>query len=319
VNVRGGTRLARVARLASVPLKTLKELNPELLRSRVPPGLSYELRLPPSALPTYRRNAARASAGTRKLLVHRVRYGDSVSSIAAQYGVSARLLRQINQIRSQREVRPGVRLLVPDTGRRRPARQGRGNTPRALVAVTPDVPVPAGHEAVYYPVVAGDELTGIARALGVPLAELLAANGVTAAARLMPGMVLRAFVPTGKLPRGVRLLDARDVRVVAVNSVAFHTAHAQRHGQRRIVYRVRPGDTMPRIARRYGVSRGAIARYNKIYRNARLRPGTRLVLYVRGRQRRRWRRRRGRPHRRARPRTTRTRGRRAAAKRPHRP
>lgn len=291
VNVRGGTRLAQVARLASISIKTLRELNPELRRNRVPPGQSYELRLPKGSLLTYRKKAARSSVGARKLVVHTVRYGDSVGSIAAQNGISARLLRRINQIRNRREVRPGVKLLVP-AGSRRARRRHRTPQKRTLIAVTPVLAQPAGHLTIYYPVVAGDDLQGVAKALGVSLIDLIAWNAVTARAKLIPGMVLRAVVAPNRFPKGVRLLDPRSIRVLTVNSVPFHVAHAQRRNRRRIIYRVRHGDTMRRVSRRFGISRGAIGRYNKINRGAKLRPGQRLVLYTRTRRSRRRKRRR---------------------------
>lgn len=296
VNVRGGTRLAHVAKLASISLKTLQELNPELRRNRVPPGQSYELRLPKGSLVTYRQKAARSSAGSRKLVVHKVRYGDSVRSIAKQYAISARLLRRINQIRNRREVRPGVKLLVPAGPKHTPRRQ-RAAGKRTLIAVTPEPGMPAGHRTIYYPVVDGDDLPAVAVALGVSLTDLIAWNAVTVRAKLMPGMVLRAIVAPHRVPRGVRLLDPSTLQVVTVNSVPFHVAHAVRRNRRRIVYRVRRGDTMRRVARRYGISRGAIARYNKISRGAKLRPRQRLVLYTRARGRRRWRSRRKRKRR----------------------
>jgi membrane-bound lytic murein transglycosylase D len=46
INVAGGTRLSEVARRAGVPVQILRDYNPALLHDRVPPGPSYELRLP---------------------------------------------------------------------------------------------------------------------------------------------------------------------------------------------------------------------------------------------------------------------------------
>ncbi len=297
VNVRGSTRLAHVAKLASISLKTLRELNPELRRNRVPPGQSYELRLPKDSLVTYRQNSARSSTGARKLVVHKVRYGDSVRSIATQYSISATLLRRINQIRSHREVRPGVRLLVP-AAKKRPPQRRRAPLKKLLIAVTPDAGSPAGHRMIYYPVVAGDALRGVSKALGVSQTDLIAWNAITRRAKLIPGMVLRAAVAPKQVPTGVRLLDPTAIRVVTVNSVDFHVAHALRRNRRRVIYRVRSGDTMRRVARRFGISRGAIGRYNKINRSAKLRPGQHLVVYPRSRGHRRWRGRRDRKRRR---------------------
>ncbi|MFH2010513.1 MAG: LysM peptidoglycan-binding domain-containing protein [bacterium] len=292
VTVSGGTPLNQIARLAGIPLKALKELNPELRRSRVPPGQAYEIRLPREALPTYRQRTARSSAGGRKLAVHVVRYGDSIGSIAADYGTSPALLRQINQIRHQREVRPGVKLLVPARRKGQP-RKARPDL-RPIVGIPSAAAEGADLKAIYYPVVAGDDLPTIARALGVGQASLLVWNNVTASARLLPGMILRAFVPPDRPLSHVRLLDPTAVRVLEVGSVDFHEAHLKQQGSRRIFYRARRGDTLKRVARRFRVSVGGLARENKIHRGAKLTAGQRLVIYTRARRgrSRRWIRRR---------------------------
>jgi membrane-bound lytic murein transglycosylase D len=46
VQVKGGTLLSRVARQQGVSVPVLREYNPAILHDRVPPGPSYELRLP---------------------------------------------------------------------------------------------------------------------------------------------------------------------------------------------------------------------------------------------------------------------------------
>jgi membrane-bound lytic murein transglycosylase D len=46
IKVEGGTRLSEVARRTGVPVQVLRDYNPAILHDRVPPGPSYELRLP---------------------------------------------------------------------------------------------------------------------------------------------------------------------------------------------------------------------------------------------------------------------------------
>lgn len=46
IRVGGGTRLSEVARRTGVPVQVLRDYNPAILHDRVPPGPSYELRLP---------------------------------------------------------------------------------------------------------------------------------------------------------------------------------------------------------------------------------------------------------------------------------
>jgi membrane-bound lytic murein transglycosylase D len=46
IKVKGGTRLGEVAQRTGVSVKVLRKYNPAILHDRVPPGPSYELRLP---------------------------------------------------------------------------------------------------------------------------------------------------------------------------------------------------------------------------------------------------------------------------------
>ncbi|MGH7914417.1 MAG: lytic transglycosylase domain-containing protein [Candidatus Binataceae bacterium] len=46
IKVKGGTRFTEVARHAGVSVRDLRDYNPAILHDRVPPGPSYELRLP---------------------------------------------------------------------------------------------------------------------------------------------------------------------------------------------------------------------------------------------------------------------------------
>lgn len=279
----GGTPLANVAKMAGVPLAAVRELNPELLRNRLPPGQPYELRLPPAALPIYRRAAAQREAGQRSLVTYRVRQGDTLASIAKDHRVSEDLIKRINDIRSHREIRPRVVLLLPA-----PGRQGRPAVSKELrIVALPDVPPPTpDHRAVYYPVVEGDQLDGVARALGVTPVDLLLWNALTADTRLLPGLVLRAYLPGDQVVTGVRLLAPDTLRVVTVNSSEFHELHLGRQNRRRVVIRAKEGDTMQRIATRYGVTRGSLARTNKLSTGALLRPGQPLVIYTKAPQKR---------------------------------
>ena len=272
----GGMALAELAKLAGVQAEALKELNPELLRSRIPPGPPYEVRVPPAALATLRAALAARQVGHRQLGQYTVRQGDSVASIARDHRTTVALIERINDIRNHREVRPGVVLLVPS-----PPPGARPAPEELRVVALPEASPPSPeHRAVFYPVVAGDQLATVAKALGVTVGELLHWNDISADTNLLPGLVLRAFLPKDRALPGVRLLDPATLQVVTVNSPEFHEAQLDRQGRRRRVVRARPGDTLKRIAARTGVSVGSLARTNKLARNAVLRPGQPLVFYT---------------------------------------
>jgi LysM repeat protein len=116
-------------------------------------------------------------------------------------------------------------------------------------------------------------------------------NALNPSARLVSGMVLQAFLPAKHATPGVTLLDNRKVQLVIAGSEEFLDLHEERKGRRRLTYTVRPGDTLRRIARRFGISVGSLLRINQFGRSTRLKPGDTVVVYTEKKARRRRRRR----------------------------
>jgi membrane-bound lytic murein transglycosylase D len=112
--------LRTVAKLSGTRVGAIEDLNPALQRGVVPPG-GYPVRLPSGAGPRFEQTFAalkkeekRQGAGT---LTHRVRRGETPSSIAGRYKISARALMSANGIRNARQMRVGSVLRIPGRGR----------------------------------------------------------------------------------------------------------------------------------------------------------------------------------------------------------
>ena len=101
---------------------------------------------------------------------HTVRAGDTLSDIASDYRVSVGALKRANGLRSSR-IYPGKELLIP-------------------APVERSTPERTASEPGTYEVQKGDTLYDIARRFGVPISELLRANGLRTS-RIYPGDVLR--------------------------------------------------------------------------------------------------------------------------------
>jgi len=111
-----------------------------------------------------------------------------------------------------------------------------------LVQILERIPRTTVEDVLVYRVRRGDTLHRIARRFGVPVERLAEWNGLSATdVRLRPGQVLQ-------IPRSP---DRPDVRGP---SLAFRTSTT--------TYRVRPGDTLYRIAQRLGVSVEVLRRMN---------------------------------------------------------
>lgn len=138
VVVRGPVDLGLIARVTSIPLGDLKQLNPMFVRQRLPAHQDgTELRVPAgqgqdvqvmldakyhpkpltkaeirAAKQAHRRELARAPRHGRRGGTHLVRRGDTLSAIAAHYGTTVPRLQRLNGIGSSRGIRAGQRLRI---------------------------------------------------------------------------------------------------------------------------------------------------------------------------------------------------------------
>jgi len=162
-----------------VDRETLRELNRALRgpiwdgTKRVPRG--YELRLPEDpGRPDSEQLLARVDRDERHYAqipdkYHRVSRGESLSTIAARYGVSIREMMTLNNLRSANFIRAGQRLRLPVAG----------SEARSLA------------EDGVYTVRRGDTLSGIAARAGVRTSTLVALNDIGNAHTIQPGQKLR--------------------------------------------------------------------------------------------------------------------------------
>lgn len=283
VLVPGGMDLRELARWADVAESDLAALNPELRRGFTPPdGTDYALRVPPAAAERLERAlAARQRQGGRTFVEHRVRFGERLRDIGAQYGVGRGELRRLNEL-PHGEPAPGRVLLVPA-----PEQRSEGTGPHELLVVL-DTGLkfdPGDRQEVFFPVRHRMAVAEVADFFRVRPADVGMWNGLDPGADLQRGMVLRLFVaPDFDLDSAV-LVPRSAVTFVRPGSEAASNAlaHARKERAptvRRVVHEVRPGDTLWRIANRYGVTVAAIRAENGLGRRTRLSPGDELEIPV---------------------------------------
>ena len=108
------TDLRLIARCADCTYEEIKELNPEIRRWVTPPHYSkYTLRIPPGKKEAFLSNFAAIPPEQKiKWDRHEVKQGETLSSLAKQYGTSPEAIRDINGIKKNR-VTPGKHLLIP--------------------------------------------------------------------------------------------------------------------------------------------------------------------------------------------------------------
>jgi len=207
--VPGGTELAAMERIVGLPDDTLKEYNPELRRFCTPPTQpNYEIRIPKGFAPIVadRIEQIRSEAKVTFLL-HTVKKGENLASIADKYGTAEPVLKEMNGIK-RGGVKRNARLVIPVTGlSEAEAVPGREVSPAQLTMAHMRVEegirrgrARAGTRSVR--VHKGDTLTRIAADVGVPVSALARANGLSTDSKLKAGTRLR--VPRGRAPHGAK-------------------------------------------------------------------------------------------------------------------
>ncbi len=109
------------AKCAGTDVQTIRKLNPELKRWCTPPNVrNYILKIPQGTLVTFLDNLSKLPAQDRMSpqRIYSSRRGDTLRRIAFRFDLSARLLADLNGLRSiGRRLRPGTRITLPPAGK----------------------------------------------------------------------------------------------------------------------------------------------------------------------------------------------------------
>ncbi|RME34838.1 MAG: LysM peptidoglycan-binding domain-containing protein [Deltaproteobacteria bacterium] len=244
------TDLEVIARLAGCSYDEVKRLNPELLRWSTPPGeRGYVIRLPEGSYQRFVEGYAALDPRDRiHYLRHRVRPGDTLLKLAQKHHIRVEDIIALNDIANPRALRVGTDLILP---------LKKGYTRRPLEELRDD------YIRTYrrtYTVRKGDSLWKIATRFGVTEKELRVWNRLGWSNLLHPGQKL----------------------IVSAKAVRHHRSRSSRHAGpvKKIVYKVRSGDTLWDIGRRYRVATRQIRVWNNLDENHVLHPGDKLTLMV---------------------------------------
>ena len=253
--------LGEAADLAGITRDDMFALNPAFNRMTTPPNGPHRLLLPAASAEPFRlallseEGAAKVAAAAVEpppVTRHRVRRGDTLTSIARRYDVSVDALRAANDIRGS-VIRPGETLVIPTAGASSATMAAVAAPREEIAAQLPERQRPAAPPKPRVHVVkSGDTLWGVARRYGVTVPALAAANGLTAQSTLSLGARLEIPGSGAGAPREATAMT----------------------------YHVRRGDTLSQIAEKFNVSVRQLMTWNRIRQSSSLRAGQRLVVYV---------------------------------------
>ncbi len=244
-----------LANCANTDVNTLRTLNPPILRWCTPPTVdSIALILPQGKAERFLEAYAKIPKDQKTNWIrHRVRSGETLSGIARQYGSTISAIMDVpeNKLRNKHRIPVGKYLLIP--------------APPGGITMA-DVASSSGTETVKdsrdglmhmtYRVKKGDFLSKIADRYGVSIYRLREWNNLHGKRYIYPGQILSIWVPD----------DGSEPMASTVNSDG-NTTH-----------RVRSGENLWVIARRYGVKISEIQGANGMGRRTTINPGQVLII-----------------------------------------
>ncbi|HUU45007.1 MAG TPA: LysM peptidoglycan-binding domain-containing protein, partial [Acidobacteriota bacterium] len=238
--------LKDVARAIGCSTDALVELNPELRRLVTPPDVEpYRFRVPKGLKDTFAACYKDLKASERTEWVrHTVRRGETVSLLARRYGVQASEIARINQLRSAHRISVGQTLTIPVPlayADNRPAPTVSSSSSSASRSV------PAN--GTKYTVRRGDSLWKLAKKHGTTTSAIRRANNMGSRSKLIAGATI--IIP-------------------GMSSGSAATGN--------FWYTIRRGDTISRIARRFGVSIRQIMGANSLSDPDRISVGQRIRI-----------------------------------------
>jgi len=247
VDIGGQLDVSLAARLADIPFNEMRHLNPGWQRWATGPDGPHRLLIPVEKAALFRQQLAALDPAERvRWTRYQVRPGDTLSQIAMRHGISTSVLRQSNGLKSSR-IRSGQRLLIPLS--------------KQAVAIR-ETPSSKGQRVRRtHTVRSGESLWTISRRYGVGYLQLAKWNHLSTKRHLRPGKKLTVWIePDADGPLSGPLIASLD-----------NSASPQ-------AYRVKKGDSLSHIARRFKVSVKDIRRWNTLTGKY-IRPGQTLTLF----------------------------------------
>jgi membrane-bound lytic murein transglycosylase D len=286
--------LGALARVAGTTEAELKKLNPQLRHGRTPPEAGYIVRVPAGGKGAVEQHLAELESEWNGYDAYVMAHGERFEDVATTFGTSVGALRRLNDVKDDTELDGGTIVVVPrvseaDRAKNRAKAKakllGSGVDQKdgepLIVAVPDKDAVVAGKKRVFYRVVIGDSLHGIAKAFGASEAELAAWNGLDGDAKIHPKMVIAAWVAPDfdAEAHRVALLDNDGVVVVTRGSDEHLDLAEQRTGRVREEYTATGKEKLEDVAKKFGLKSHDLARINKISYDTVLAKGDTIIVY----------------------------------------
>jgi membrane-bound lytic murein transglycosylase D len=260
VSVSAAFDLRVIAETINVPVDQLRELNPHLLRWTTPPNdPEFQLIVPEGSASNFS-EAMAAIPGDRRVLWahHTVGRGDTLSTIAKKYGTTVADLTQANGIDARKTIQVGQSLLIPIAGAIPPG------SAVAAGANPVTAPIRVAAKISNYMVRSGDTLSKIAGRFGVTVSDIQRWNKMSSTV-LAVGRSLAVSDPGG---------------AAAAPTQNARAATPVKEEPRKVVHKVRSGETLNRIAQNYKTTVESIRSLNGRADLSVIHPGDQITIFM---------------------------------------
>lgn len=239
--------LSEIANTLSIPEKQIKSLNPELKYALLPQE-SYPLRIPQGTksqfLAAIDKMTPLHQSKPSQCAFHRIRKGETLSSIAHRYGTTAHHLAKMNRMSTRSILRIGKRLRVPD-------KQTVSSKKTNQIAALASKSNKTTKKSVSYTVKPGDNLWILAKKY----------NSTTKA------------IQTANKMKGSSLHIGQKLNIPQLSSSECRVAYGKKS-----TYWVKSGDSPFTIAQKYNMTLQRLLALNHLTKRSKIYPGQKLLV-----------------------------------------
>ncbi len=258
VEIDSPTDLRVIAKCSETTAEEIKKLNPALYRMQTPPGYpAFTVSIPSGKKDIFETNFARVPREDRILYVrHLIRRGETLSTIARKYGTSVSAIQKANNMGRRTLIREKSYLIIPGSSSYSTDLSGSfsdGSYEGESYRVG---------EEVIYKVRRGDSLYSIARKFGTDANSIAAWNNISKSKTIYPGEKLTVYART------------------KVRSHASAERYDASDSGRKLIYTVRRGDTLYKIANQHNTTIDKLCLWNQISKHTTIYPGNKMTIYV---------------------------------------
>lgn len=272
--------LAQAAALAKIEMDEIYLLNPGLNRWATHPEGPHQLLVPKANAEIFRHALANLPTEERlKWQRYTVENGDTLSVIAAKFNISAHTLASINRLKSS-TVHEGTSLMIPVASGKHYA-LSQDQRDERVRKMLDDLDAPK----LVHTVKSGESLSSIAKKYRVSTRKLARWNGMAERDVLRVGKKLTVWKkgePITSKPAIANEPSQEETPAPILDTVSAlpPVTLPPATEERQIVYKVRAGDSLGKIANRFNTSVSKISAWNNLDTQKPLRPGQSLIIYT---------------------------------------